>query len=142
MLLRKFAQLLCAVLLIIFSTSCKKASTETLNEMVSIGSVLKYSGNFINQGGQSVSGQAQIYLENNKYVLKLTDFQTSNGPDLKVYLSKDAAPSGFISLGDLKSTNGNQVYDIPGTPDFTQYRYVLIHCEKYNHRYGSAQLNQ
>lgn len=140
--LPKFKQLVLVVLLPIFFASCKKASTETLNEMVSTGSVLKYTGNFIGQGGQNVSGQAQIYLENNKYTLKLTDFQTSNGPDLKVYLSKDAAPSDFISLGDLKSTNGNQVYDIPGTPDFTQYRYVLIHCEKYNHRYGSAQLNQ
>ncbi|MEO7562004.1 MAG: DM13 domain-containing protein, partial [Ferruginibacter sp.] len=78
--------------------------------------------------------------ENNKYVLKLADFRSDNGPDLKVYLSKGVSPTAFISLGDLKSTNGNQVYDIPGTPDFTQYRYVLIHCEKYNHRYGSAEL--
>lgn len=140
MLLRKINQLLFAVLLISFSAGCKKTSTVTLNEMVSAASVLQYSGNFISQGGQNVSGQAQIYLENNKYVLKLTNFQTSNGPDLKVYLSKADAPSGFISLGDLKSTNGNQVYDIPGMPDFTQYRYALIHCEKYNHRYGSAEL--
>ncbi|MEO6735212.1 MAG: DM13 domain-containing protein [Ginsengibacter sp.] len=120
--------------------SCKKASTETLNEMVSSASVSKYSGNFISQGGENVSGQAQIYFDNSDYVLKLADFSSSNGPDLKVYLSKAASPLDYISLGDLKSTNGNQVYKITGTPDFTLYHYVLIHCEKYNHRYGSADL--
>ncbi len=138
--LPKLNHLLIALFLLTFFTSCKKASTETLTEMVSPTSVLQYSGSFIGQGGQSVTGMAQIFLENNKYVLKLADFRSDNGPDLKVYLSKGVSPTAFISLGDLKSTNGNQVYDIPGTPDFTQYRYVLIHCEKYNHRYGSAEL--
>ena len=108
--------------------------------MVSISSTLKYSGSFVGQGGQNVSGKAEIYFENNKYVLKLADFFSNNGPDLKVYLSKAASPSDHISLGDLKSTNGNQIYEISGTPDFALYRYVLIHCEKYNHRYGSAEL--
>jgi hypothetical protein len=68
------------------------------------------------------------------------NFGTTNGPDLKVYLSKAASPQEFISLGDLKSTNGNQVYDIPGTPDFKKYRFVLIHCERFNHLFGSAEL--
>ncbi len=138
--LQKLTRLFFAVMLLSILMSCKKTSTETLNEMVSSGSVSKYSGGFIGQGGQNVSGQAQIYFENNNYVLKLADFHSSNGPDLKVYLSKAASPSDYISLGDLKSTNGNQVYKISETPDFTQYRYVLIHCEKYNHRYGSAEL--
>jgi hypothetical protein len=73
-------------------------------------------------------------------MLKLENFSTSNGPDLKVYLSTAASPSDYISLGDLKSTNGNQVYVITGSPDFSAYRFVLIHCERYNHLYGSAEL--
>ena len=138
--LQKFIRLLFAVTIITALFSCKKTSTETLNEMVSISSTLKYSGSFVGQGGQNVSGKAEIYFENNKYVLRLADFFSNNGPDLKVYLSKASSPSDHISLGDLKSTNGNQVYEISGAPDFTLYRYVLIHCEKYNHRYGSAEL--
>ncbi|MEO6455408.1 MAG: DM13 domain-containing protein [Ginsengibacter sp.] len=138
--LQKLTRLFFAVMLFSILMSCKKASTETLNEMVSSASVSKYSGNFISQGGENVSGQAQIYFDNSDYVLKLADFSSSNGPDLKVYLSKAASPLDYISLGDLKSTNGNQVYKITGTPDFTLYHYVLIHCEKYNHRYGSADL--
>ena len=120
--------------------SCNKTSTKTLDERVSADGTLKFSGNFMGYGSQKVVGQAKIYLTNNQYMLKLENFNTSNGPDLKVYLSKASSPSGFISLGDLKSTNGNQVYEITGPPDFLQHRFVLIHCEKYNHLYGSAEL--
>jgi hypothetical protein len=120
--------------------SCNKTSTVKLDEMVSTQSMVKTDGSFMGYGSEKVSGQAKIFLTNNKYTLKLENFSTTNGPDLKVYLSKAASPQEFISLGDLKSTNGNQVYDIPGSPDFTRHRYVLIHCEKYNHLFGSAEL--
>ncbi len=122
--------------------SCSKTSTETIDEMVAPESSLKWSGSFKGYGSEKVSGQANIFLTNDKYMLKLENFSSTNGPDLKVYLSKAASPSAFISLGDLKSTNGNQVYQINGTPDFSQYRFVLIHCENFNHLYGSAELMQ
>ncbi len=122
--------------------SCSKTSTEKLDEMVSVSSSLKLSENFIGYGSEKVSGKANIFLDNNKYTFKLENFSTTNGPDLKVYLSKASSPVDFISLGNLKSTNGNQVYEITGSPDFSKYRYVLIHCEHYNHLYGSAELMQ
>jgi hypothetical protein len=140
MFLQKSFRLFCVSLLFTVATSCSKTATEPLDEMVSTAGVLKYEGSFTGQGGQDVSGQVQIYLENNKYVLKLTNFKSDNGPDLKVYLSKAVSPQDHISLGDLKSTNGNQVYDIAGTTDVMQYPFVLIHCERFNHRYGSAEL--
>lgn len=125
---------------LIFFNSCRKASTGTLNESVDTISLLKYSGNFISKGGESVTGITKIYLNNKSYQLKLENFSTSNGPDLKVYLSKSDTPTEYISLGGIKSTNGNQVYDIPGMPDFSLFKYVLIHCERHNHLYGSAAL--
>ncbi len=120
--------------------SCTKTSTVKLAEMVSTESMLKSDGSFRGYGSEKVSGQAKIFLSDTKYMLKLENFSSSNGPDLKVYLSKASSPLEHISLGDLKSTNGNQVYEIPGTPDFTKYRFVLIHCERFNHLYGSAEL--
>ena len=120
--------------------SCGKTSTQKLDEMISVDGSLKFTGTFRGYGSQSVSGVAKIYLTNNQYMLKLENFSTSNGPDLKVYLSMASSPSEFISLGDLKSTNGNQVYEINGTPDFTKHKFVLIYCERYNHLYGSAEL--
>jgi len=49
-------------------------------------------------------------------------------------------PITFIDLGELKSTKGNQVYSIAGMPDFTDYKYISIHCVAYNHLFGSALL--
>jgi hypothetical protein len=111
-----------------------------LNEHVDTAAVVKLQGTFMGIGSEKVAGQAKIYLQKERYYLALENFTTTNGPDLKVYLSQQAEPNNFIKLGDLKSTNGNQVYDITGMPDFTKYKYVLIHCERFNHLYGSAQL--
>lgn len=111
-----------------------------LNERVDTAAVVKVQGSFMGIGSERVSGQAKIYLQKGKYYLALENFSTSNGPDLKVYLSQQAVPNNFIKLGDLKSTNGNQVYDIIEMPDLTKYKYVLIHCERFNHLYGSAEL--
>jgi hypothetical protein len=132
----------CLIFISLFS-SCKKASTETINDLISADdttAVLKYQGGFINGPSGNVSGQAKIFLKSGKYVLALENFKTSNGPDLKVYLSKAAIPESFIKLGDLQSTNGNQLYNVPGLPDFGEYKYALIHCEKYNHLFGSSML--
>ena len=132
--------LMCLIGIMPILNSCGKTSTEKLDEMISVDGSLKFTGTFRGYGSQSVSGLAKIYLTNNQYMLKLENFSTSNGPDLKVYLSMASSPSDFISLGDLKSTKGNQVYEISGTPDFTKHKFVLIHCERYNHLYGSAEL--
>ncbi len=138
----KLKPLLIAIISISLLVGCSKTSTEKIEEVISAAATQKANGSFIGYGSEKVSGQAKIFLSNDQYMLKLENFSTTNGPDLKVYLSKAASPSDFISLGDLKSTNGNQVYQINGTPDFSKYRFVLIHCERFNHLYGSAELEQ
>ena len=122
--------------------SCGKASTDALDEMIDSSTPVTsiVSGDFSGAEGQNVSGQAKIFKVNNGFQLKLENFRTDNGPDLKVYLSKSGRPDGFISLGDIKSTNGNQVYDIPGNPDFKVHRFVLIHCERFNHLFGRDEM--
>lgn len=127
---------------LITCSSCKKASTNFINEslITDTTAILKYEGTFTSGPYGTVSGKARIYLKQNKYTAALENFASSNGPDLKVYLSKELLPLNFIKLSDLRSTNGNQLYNINGTPDFTQYKYVLIHCEQYNHLFGSAEI--
>lgn len=105
-----------------------------------IGGILRYQANFKNGPYGTVTGAARIYESNGKWELWLVNFKTSNGPDLKVYLSKEVQPLNFIKLGDLKSTSGNQVYPINVKPDFMQFKYALIHCEQFNHLFGSAEL--
>ena len=136
----KYYLFLTAMIATIF-VSCKKSSEATLNEVLTDTTAkVKFEGSFVNERWGTVSGQARIYLKNGKFILALENFVTSNGPDLKVYLSKDKGPTEFIKLSDLKSTNGNQLYDIPSMPNFIEYKYALIHCERYNHLFGRALL--
>src|SRR5207302_1317266 len=67
-------------------------------------------------------GLASIYqLPDGKRTLRLTEFETSNGPDVHVYLTaaeidkgNDAIKeAGFIDLGSMKGNKGDQNYDIP-----------------------------
>lgn len=128
----------------LFWVSCKKetqAPTVSLNEMVDTTAVLKHSGTFIKGPYGTTSGTAEIYSQGTDFIVKLSDFQVSNGPSLHVFLSKEAMPINAMDLGSLKSVNGNQIYSITGTPDFAEYQYISIHCVQYNHLFGSAKLN-
>ncbi|HSC38571.1 MAG TPA: DM13 domain-containing protein, partial [Chitinophagaceae bacterium] len=115
--------------------------TDTLDEHADTTAVpTRFTGSFVNGPSGSVSGTALIYVQDSLYVLSLQNMTISNGPDLHVYLSKEAFPVNFIDLGRIKSTSGNQLYMISGMPDFVQYKYALIHCQRYNHLFGSALL--
>ena len=126
----------------IILTSCnKKTSILPLNDSFdSTTAVLLYEGIFKKGPYGTVTGTARVYESNGKWELRLVDFVSTNGPDLKIYLSKEVQPIHFIKLGDLRSTSGNQSYQILNKPDFSQYRYALVHCEQYNHLFGSAEL--
>ena len=101
--------------------------------------VLKYHGTFVPTSGISATGDVEIYLENNQYKVKLNNFVVTDGPDLKIYLSKAATPNDFVSLGNLTSAT---VYNVPQGVDVTGYSHILIHCQQYNHLFAIAQLIQ
>ncbi len=94
-------------------------------------------------------GQANIFqLADGRRTLRLTEFETSNGPDVRVYLvaANDAADSetvknaGFIEIGALKGNIGDQNYDIPSDVDLTKYRAVTIWCRRFGVNFGTAPL--
>ncbi len=97
-------------------------------------------GDFVGVGGHSVSGMASTYEENGTKVVLLEPFNSQNGPDLKVYLSKDLNAGSYINLGGLKSTTGKQTYTIPGNPDLDEYPYVLIWCQQFSVGFGRAEI--
>lgn len=136
-------KILVGLSVILFVAACSKQNetpTNTVNETVDTTAMQKQKGEFINGPFGSVMGSARIYLKNGKYLLALENVVISNGPDLHVYLSQEVLPINFIDLGKLKSTNGNQLYEVSGMLDFTKYKYALVHCQQYNHLFGSATL--
>lgn len=99
------------------------------------------------------SGRATIYQEENgKLVLRLTNFKTSNGPDVHVILiaAKDAdddanflkSDTERVELGSLKGNEGDQNYEIPKGTDLSKFQTVAIYCERFNANFGAAPLEK
>jgi len=110
--------------------------------------VLISKGSFHN-GAHDTKGVASIYeLPDGKRVLRFSEFETSNGPDVNVYVvaAKDAMDNdtvknaGFISLGSIKGTKGDQNYDLPADLDLNKYQAVTIWCKRFSVNFGTAPL--
>jgi hypothetical protein len=88
-------------------------------------------------------------LADGKKTLRLTNFETSNGPDVHVYLvaAQDAKDNDtvtkaeFIDLGSLKGNIGDQNYEWPANADLAKYRAVTIWCKRFSVNFGTAPLN-
>lgn len=102
--------------------------------------VLKFMGTLNAKPGESGSGTANIYLESSVNTLKFENFSITNGPDLKVYLSKTEGTESIVNLGSLKSS-GIQSYTIPSGVVIADYKYVLIYCQQYKVLFSSAILS-
>lgn len=135
-----------SVLLIILLAACKKENQNAtpvtpIMEMPDTDAVTLKTGIFLNGPYGTVMGNTRIVrIQNGSWQLLLQNFYSSNGPDLYVYLSKEIMPVNFISLGRLRSTTGNQLYNVPGMPSLAEYKYINIHCQQYNHLFGHALL--
>lgn len=110
--------------------------------------VLLAKGTFHN-GAHDTKGVASIYeLPDGKRVLRFSEFETSNGPDVNVYVvaASDATDNdtvknaGFISLGSIKGTKGDQNYELPADLDLNKYRAVTIWCKRFSVNFGTAPL--
>ena len=106
------------------------------------------SGQF-RSAAHETKGMATVFqLADGKKTLRLTDFATSNGPDVHVYLvaSSDAkdndavTKAGFIDVGSLKGNIGDQNYDLPANTDLAKYRAVTIWCKRFSVNFGTAPL--
>ncbi|MES2863084.1 MAG: DM13 domain-containing protein [Bacteroidota bacterium] len=122
------------IALSIFSCEKEGEFTQTNNQTIDLNTaVLLKTGQFTTTSGISGSGSVKIYSENSQRKLVLENYTIENGPDLKVYLSTTDAPNTFVNLGNL---NTETVYLIPNSVDLNVYKYVLIHCQQYNHLFA------
>jgi hypothetical protein len=95
------------------------------------------------------AGTATIYqMGDGTRILRFTNFTTSNGPDVHVYMvasddAKDIAAvehAGFIDLGVIKGNVGDQNYTLGGDLDLGKYRAVSIWCKRFSVNFGAAAL--
>ena len=122
---------------------------QKVNEGISSSAVAIASGSF-HGAAHETRGTATIYrLADGRRTLRLTRFETSNGPEVQVYLG--AAPdakdnetvtkAGFVTLGAMKGNIGDQNYEIPDGVDLSKFHSVTIWCHRFGVNFGTAPLS-
>jgi hypothetical protein len=106
------------------------------------------AGSFVS-GEHTTTGTARLErLADGSAVLRLENLSTSDGPDVRIYLStRPAAESRADTLGDgaleldkLKGNLGNQNYTIPAGTDLTRFHSAVIWCKRFSVTFGAAEL--
>jgi len=92
-------------------------------------------------------GTASVFqLPDGRLRVQLADFSVTNGPDLHVYLSRHADPSGDaqakdgVPLGALKAPEGAFSYETETPVDPADVRAVTIHCVRFRTLFSYAKL--
>jgi hypothetical protein len=106
------------------------------------------SGAF-HSGTHPTEGAATIYrTENGSRILRFTNFKTTNGPDVHIYMvaAEDARDNesvqhaAFIDLGLIKGNIGDQNYILGSDVDVAKYRTVSVWCKRFSKNFGAAPL--
>ncbi|MEV5106561.1 DM13 domain-containing protein [Streptomyces massasporeus] len=92
-----------------------------------------------------------VRLADGSHVVRLEDLDTSNGPDVRVWLTDAPVKAGragwhvfddgaYVSLGKLKGNKGSQNYAVPADVDLSRYTSVSIWCDRFDVSFGAARL--
>lgn len=94
-----------------------------------------------------IKGSYEVVRENGQTLIRFgEDFETVNGPDLKVFLSPQSittasgknATQNAVLLGFVKSKSGAQDYVLPADVDIADFNSVLVHCEAFSVLWGGG----
>jgi Electron transfer DM13 len=105
------------------------------------------SGTFITYEHRTTGTARVVELADGRRVLRLENLDTSEGPDVRIWLSAKPHTAGlhgfegpYVELGKLKGNHGNQNYEIPPGTQLRDYRSVVIWCKRFSVAFGAAPL--
>ncbi|GAB2595941.1 DM13 domain-containing protein [Streptomyces capparidis] len=109
------------------------------------------SGELISHEHTTSGAVRVLRLADGSHVLRFEGLDTSNGPDLHVWLTDAPVIDGrdgwgvfddgrHVSLGKLKGNKGDQNYRLPADVDPAAYRSVSIWCDRFDVSFGAAEL--
>ena len=114
------------------------------------GPVMLAAGRFISLEHETTGRALVLETADGRRFLRFEGFETSNGPDLLVYLSSKE-PSGtddwhgydqdFVDLGVLKGNVGSQNYRIPDGVDLDRYSTAVVWCRRFEVGFAAAVLS-
>jgi hypothetical protein len=114
------------------------------NQVLAAGTLISHE--------HETTGTAQIVrLADGRRQLLLRDLHTSNGPDLRLWLTDQPVIHGragwrvfddgrWVELARLKGNRGDQAYEIPASADLATLRSVTIWCRRFAVSFGAAEL--
>ena len=115
------------------------------NTLVAAGTIVSHE--------HDSSGTARLVrLAGGEVQLVFENLVTSDGPDLRVWLTDQPVLAGrdgwfvfddgrYVELGPLKANRGNQVYDIPAGTDLSGLSSVTIWCKRFSVSFAAAALD-
>lgn len=115
-----------------------------------VGPVALASGEFVSHEHATSGAASLVEHPDGSRQLALEDLDTSNGPDLQVWLTDaQVDPDSwhvfddgyYVELGPLKGNQGDQVYDVPTEADLDRVVSVSVWCERFSVSFGAAELD-
>lgn len=111
------------------------------------------TGELISHEHATSGGVRILRAADGSLVLRLENLDTSNGPDLRVWLTDAPVVPGkdgwfvfddgaHVSAGKLKGNKGSQNYTLPAGTDLARYSSVTIWCDRFNVSFGAAELTK
>jgi hypothetical protein len=115
--------------------------------------VLLASGTLISHEHRSSGSVRVIGLADGRRLLRLDDLDTSNGPDLHVWITDAPVLPGrdgwyvfddgaHVDLGSLKGNRGSQNYELPASVDLAKMTSVTVWCDRFNVSFAAAALQR
>jgi len=122
-------------------------------ESAAAGDRLLGGGAFVSHEHETRGRAELVRLADGRHQLLLRDLDTSDGPDLRVWLTDRAVQPGragwdvfddgrWVELGKLRGNRGNQAYDVPASVDPTGLTSVSIWCKRFAVSFGAAPLER
>jgi len=98
------------------------------------------TGSFEGLAGHYADGTAKIIKVGDLTYLRFENFEVTNGPDLRVYLTSEGDVKNGLHLEKLKGSKGDQNYLLENI-DLQMYDTVIIYCQPFGVYFGEAQLD-
>ena len=102
--------------------------------------VITKTGEFEGLTGHKAKGIAKIIKVNDITFLRFEEFEVTNGPDLRVYITQNGNVHDGIHLDKLKGSRGDQNYLLENV-DIEVYNTVVIYCQPFGAYFAQADLN-
>ncbi|WP_433113459.1 DM13 domain-containing protein [Micromonospora sp. CA-246542] len=118
---------------------------------VPVSAIVLAEGTFVTHEHDTSGTVRMVRNPDGSHQLEIDGLDTSDGPDLRVWLSDQRVRTGtagwrvfddgrYAELGKLKGNHGDQVYRLAAGVDPAAFRSVSIWCKRFAVSFGAAEL--